>query len=557
MADHSSTARTLLLHRLTLMIAVAMLLGLFATNIYRAATQDLAHDEALSYNSFLTGKITWPLTRYNAGNHVFHTCLQAISIRAFGVSEFTIRLPSVLAGGFYLLAAFVLCRRLAGRGLLFLGILGLATLHPYLLDYLSAARGYSCALAAWMWALVLAGGMMHNVNTPMRDQTSPPPQPTWGRLVAISLLLGISLASNLAFLFVLLATAGMIGVTGLLQGWSWAKLVWGLALPGPVFAAMVLILPLQLASPGHFYVGHDSLTAMLSALLQVGLWHNPVNPMADHMQHVIQLITWFALPVLLLMVLCNVLQLAWQAGRGKGPGTWTPAQYLTWLTGGTLLGVILLLLAAHHLAGMIYPVPRTALYLIPLTALCLGGLTQTLSTTRWSQVLADTHVTASSPLMLSTRHIATTGVLVILLLINVQYLRQFNTTYYRSWFYDAAIRQAITAIDTHRHAHGLSQVRVGGEYLYEPAINFYRNHLDADWLGRYERQKEGDEHPQAQDYDYVLFSIWHEQSLEELGMVTIHRDQFGTIVAARPTTSSPRPVRMLHADSLTEAGQSH
>ena len=100
------------------------------------------------------------------------------------------RLPTVLAGGGYFATLFVLCRLVFGSGLLFLLTVAALSLNPFILDFLSAARGYGLALAFFAVALHQLTGAF------LKDERG------FGRrwLIA-SLALGLSVSSNLSFLF--------------------------------------------------------------------------------------------------------------------------------------------------------------------------------------------------------------------------------------------------------------------------------------------------------------------------------------------------------------------
>ncbi len=132
---------------------VTLVLALVATNLYRAWTQSITCDEAFTYNEFLAGPVSRLFTHYDANHHILHSMLAKIAISLFGLSEFTLRIPSLLGGVLYLSTAFRLCRYLFGESLFFLVSLASVTLNPFVLDFLSAARGYGLALAFCLWAL--------------------------------------------------------------------------------------------------------------------------------------------------------------------------------------------------------------------------------------------------------------------------------------------------------------------------------------------------------------------------------------------------------------------
>src|SRR5882762_7016896 len=136
--------------RVASMIFIAFV---FITNLYRAATQSLTIDEAFTYNLYLSKNLHAILTQFDANNHVLFTLLARTAVSFLGKAEWVLRLPTILAGLLYLVVVYKLCRLLLGEGwLLLLGVAALV-LNPYLLDFLSAARGYGLAIALLMLAI--------------------------------------------------------------------------------------------------------------------------------------------------------------------------------------------------------------------------------------------------------------------------------------------------------------------------------------------------------------------------------------------------------------------
>src|SRR5437868_13414221 len=135
--------------------ACLLLLALWAANVYRAATQAITPDEAITYTRYVGPPLRDSLQRTTANNHVLNTLLARIPTSYFHLTDLALGLRGVLLGGLYLWAVFRLARRTCGAGPMFLAGVGLLSLNPLVLDHLSAARGYGMGLAVWMWALEL------------------------------------------------------------------------------------------------------------------------------------------------------------------------------------------------------------------------------------------------------------------------------------------------------------------------------------------------------------------------------------------------------------------
>src|SRR5882724_11628228 len=133
-------------------LAWCVLLVAAGLSVYRAKTQTIAHDEALTYEWFLDQGIENVL-RYNTTNHILQTLLAKPTVKLLGVSEFTFRLPTLAGAGIYLVSVYLLCRRLFGNGLVLLLSLAMLAWNPLVRDFMVAARGFGLGLAFLMLAM--------------------------------------------------------------------------------------------------------------------------------------------------------------------------------------------------------------------------------------------------------------------------------------------------------------------------------------------------------------------------------------------------------------------
>lgn len=77
--------------------AQALLAILFVICAYRAFTQSLVHDEALTNELYVLGPLNNVFHSYTANHHFLNSILMRISAAIFGDSEWALRLPA-LAG---------------------------------------------------------------------------------------------------------------------------------------------------------------------------------------------------------------------------------------------------------------------------------------------------------------------------------------------------------------------------------------------------------------------------------------------------------------------------
>jgi len=261
------------------------------------------------------------LAPYDANNHVLNSLLAHLSTGFFGLSEFSLRLPSLLGGALYLYAARLLCRRLFGAGARSFLITALLCTNPFLLDHLSAARGYGMALA---FLLLAADRLIGR------------------RLYAAGIFCGLAIAANLTSVVPVaaLAVAYLISAERRLFGF-WEQFV----VPAILISFVLVIGPLSKATPANFYFGAKRLTDTLASLADLSFPYalrSAVEP-----------------AVLLVLAGCVVCVLL------RRQESFFPA---------ALLASIALAIGLHGVAGTPYPLTRTALYLVPLAILSAASI---------------------------------------------------------------------------------------------------------------------------------------------------------------------------------------
>ena len=364
---------------LTLLAVTVLAVGLTA---YRAATQAVVHDEALTALEYVSGPWAAIFTRFDANNHVLFTLAAKLSVSVFGMSAFTLRLPSVMAEAVWLYLLAQLCRRYSGIGPWAFAAIAW---NPMLLDFAAAARGYQMGLmflaAGWWWAK----------EHPVRA----------------GLAFGLAVASNLT----IAVPAAVIGLM-LIERKAWAKA----AAAGLGVAVLILGRPLLAAQREMFYYGADT----------VGQWmESLVRPMLRHSVEIAGPMGW--------EMAVTVVQ--WIVGPTLG--------WLLWRRGkvGLILGAsVAVLMAAHWVLGVKYPLDRTGLYLVPLFLLA---------------------VFEAAPARVG---MALAGLLI------AQNASQVGVRHFVVWWYDAAAGEAMERVC----AGARAGARLRTQWLHQPALEFAR-----------------------------------------------------------------------------------
>jgi hypothetical protein len=123
----------------------------FTYTCSRAYLFSITWDEAFSYLNYVSRGVFW-LDRFelmSANNHILNSLGGIIFSKCFGISEFSLRMGSLVAHLFFLYYSAKLVLTFDNKWLAFTAFLILNT-NPYLLDFFSLARGYGLSLGFMM-----------------------------------------------------------------------------------------------------------------------------------------------------------------------------------------------------------------------------------------------------------------------------------------------------------------------------------------------------------------------------------------------------------------------
>jgi hypothetical protein len=194
-------------------IALAAMVAVFMGEAWLAAVRPITPAEALAYDRFVRPLMIETLHQPSRNPDVLYTLLEKRSVGLFRVSEFSIRLPAVLAGGLYLWAIW----RLSRRPVLVVTL----ALAPLAWQCFSTANGFGLALALAAWALEAV-----------------PRKLNWA-----GVCLGLAVASYLPFAI----PAAILAAIIVWRNFRWDRAVEGFLIPALVTSFIILVLPLSLA----------------------------------------------------------------------------------------------------------------------------------------------------------------------------------------------------------------------------------------------------------------------------------------------------------------------
>jgi hypothetical protein len=304
------------------LLAIACAVLRFAVCCYRAAHQAIIVDEATTYNKFVSGPWRKLFGRYDANNHILSSVLIKFTVTIGGLSEFKLRLPSLLAGFFLTLGVFWLLKRVESRAIRWAAF-ALFCLHPGLLDFSIAARGYSLSLAFFVWALYFC---------------------LERRYLLAGALLGLSMGANLAILFPVLALFAVVTVFE-----RRPKPILSLVFPALLLGALVNYPSLRRSHREDFYIGYPEFRYAVTSFVFTSLHARPEHHGILGDRTAAERIGMFGLPLFLVL-----------AG-GAAFFAKNRRQLIPILTFAiTIFGLVV----ARWLFGLNYPADRTCLYFV-------------------------------------------------------------------------------------------------------------------------------------------------------------------------------------------------
>lgn len=394
--------------------------GLTIVNIFRASTQALVGDEAFTYHWFLRGSWLDALVHYNANNHVLYTVLAKASISLFGLSELTLRLPALIAGSLYLIAAYRLSAFLFPRLLSFSASLLLLSLNPLVLDFLSCARGYGMATAAFLWGLYFVARYIYGRR----------PSLIWpGVCCAVSVCANLTLATPVASVFAVVAIHVMRARRARREFIAMLAVF-------SIICVCILWIPLHGANRGQFYAGMGTVSESFQSLLASYL---PASALGS--------CQWVAVGLLLA---CGGLVAIKPRNIQNLPIA--------------VLGLSLAaLLGGYLVIKLPLPINRTGLFLIPLASLSIAALFDN---------APQRGFPGGGKVIL--------GLIISALLFF--YVKNFRVDHYSVWWYDAETKHAIgdmkKLIESGRSPRPVALAVTIWQF---PSLEYYRL-LDPSWF---------------------------------------------------------------------------
>jgi hypothetical protein len=422
-----------------------MTAGLFAIvwSIIRASAQSLSLDEADTYFWFASRSANYIFYPF-PNNHVLNSLLMWIATRAFGLSSLTVRLPALLGAVLYISTSYVLCRSMINRISLQFPVFVCLVYNPFVLDFMSAARGYSLATAFLLAA----------ISIPVwYDRTEAAKAPARYSALA-SLALGLSFAANFPFAFVDLA-AFLAIVTWAIRRRGTDSLIRVLScciFPGLLVVLLLGGYPLTHWPKGELWYGAHSFQETTQSLIDASLYRLDPRFAQSGWYQAVDFLKVFLLPVLAILCLCQLAATIFDGSWLADARARYQARFAI-----AMAAIVAMTILLHWLAfwfdNLLLPRTRTGIFLIPLCTLVAAGIAASPTRSRVSQWLGTATTTA-------------------FICLACYFLLCLRVSYFNEYQYGADIKDVYRVLARLNHAYGVTDVVVHGMYL--SPLNFYR-----------------------------------------------------------------------------------
>lgn len=467
-----------------------LLTALFAISwaIIRACVQSVTIDEADTYLLF-AGRSVKFIWYPSSNNHVLNSLLMWISTCLLGTSSITLRAPAILGSILYICVCYFLCGWIASQFSLKLPLFICLIYNPFLFDFMVAARGYSLALACLLAAIAM----------PLWDREHEARACRWA-----SLLLGLSFCANFSFAFVDAAAFFAIAIWAVRR--RGPRILTACILPGAMAALLICGYPVLHWHKHELWYGATSLGQTAQSIIGPSLFQLDPRFEKAGLYRAMNCLRPWLLPGLGILCACQLVVTRIDA-------SWLGDARVRKLgrLGCALAAIAALAISTHWLGfrlfGLLLPMGRTGIYLVPLCTLIAG-------------VIAAVPARSVAGVWFHRGLIAAFGTLAC------YFLLCLRLTYFQEWKWDAEVKDVYPVLAKYNHLDGVTDM--GCSWYYTATLNYYRAASGKETI---DEIKSGAE-PIPGKPVYVLHSVMDREFIAREGLTVVYRGAFTDIVVA-------------------------
>lgn len=465
------------MRKLNFIFFITATVALISFDLYKAAHASFTHDESYTYLHFVNTSVM-DISSYiepSTANHILNTLLMKFSQALLGTSELTLRLPNIFAHLLYMIFVFKLFDRYCNTYFILFFIL--LNANPFLLDFFSLARGYGIAIG------LMTAGFYYYCRY-IDNQT------LYNHILSL-VLIGFASLANFALLniFMILILVHNLFHFIMCRKPLSLKTLWNVNMVNVIIGL------------GFSTILYQPIDKIIEYKLinfggMEGFWHDTVGSLANEFAYDVLYGDYIIIFYKLLFISFSILFLLWIIKCFMQTNRITLVQKFNLFFGSILFFLITGTIFQHLLLGTPYLELRFALFIYPLFIFMCCFL------------IAD---------FMNDSYKYWKGVFILLitavLLLHTGYA--INTTSYYEWKYDMHTKEMLTDLNHAKHTE-CSPISLGTIWIFEPAISFYRETLDLNWLSVVDRNGLK---PEANDYYYITSADFNTINVNDIEVI--------------------------------------
>ncbi len=429
---------------------------IFLYTTYKAYILSITWDEGQSYIEYIRNNIfiLQAFDTMSANNHLLTTLSGMFFTKYFGISEFSLRISSLIAHLFFIVYSAKLVLKFENKWIAFSAFL-ILNLNPFMLDFFSLARGYSISIGFMMVSVYYLYQLLYN---------------NYKTKYAIFSII-FSLIATLGNLTVLNYSVVLFGVIALLLFYNNYKTYNKLSLSISKTAIQLLIPSILLILALWFILPYSFNLRAAGALFmggENGLWKDTLGTIVPRLWYGLDFSYWLQRLTKFIFLLIIASSIIFVGLKHYKKNVSPQNMFLS-----SLLTVFLLIIIAtvvqHYLLGTLFLIERAVLFLYVLLMLVFVFLiNQLYKEKQFFRYLIHTFST----------------------LVFVHFFFSFNLKYVYEWKEDCETNEMLLDLEKIKIIPSEKfNVTIGVPLPMESSINYYRNVNNLNWLNQARRSK--------------------------------------------------------------------
>jgi hypothetical protein len=431
------------IHAITLLLGVSV----FSYIVIKASISSFTHDESFSYLHYISTSFMDIISfkDWFTNNHILNSLLMKYSEKLFGNSEFSLRLPNLLLFIVYLVYSFLLFRK--NSKLLIVSIFLLLCTNNALVDFFGLARGYGLSFGFMLM------GLYHFIQSYYNQKTK--------NIILFHTAALLAILSNFTLLDFYLALLLIYNVLSIVDSKIISSEKYHFFNSNKIHIIPLLIIIIILYEP----VRRVIMNSNLDFGGKIGFYSDTVESLVNYCIHGYGLSAdvWVVAKILFTIILLTPTVIIIRMIIIKDENFFKNQKGLI-ISNLLFLFISIAIILQHILFKADYPIARFSLFLLPLYIIHFGFILSYIS----SYYKKTVTILAMSLALISS----------------ASFVLKADLYLCSEWKYDMETKNMIQKLTEYhsKNSTDTAKIKLGIDWIFEPAINFYIQTKDVKWL---------------------------------------------------------------------------